>query len=100
MTKVLDEVYAKTGFVGMAMFAGPEPSQAGNICLLEYAFKYYLRGDAHGTCVNRFHKGRTSLGHDFGLAYKDYEAHVRKPFHKFVSGMYRESVLCWVWASG
>jgi hypothetical protein len=35
MVSVLDEVHQKTGLIGMAMFAGPEPRQGGSICLVE-----------------------------------------------------------------
>lgn len=35
MSTVLDQIYTTTGLVGMAIFAGPEPAQAGNICVLE-----------------------------------------------------------------
>lgn len=35
MTNVLDEIYTQTGLVGMAIFAGPEPRQGGNLCIVE-----------------------------------------------------------------
>jgi hypothetical protein len=35
MITILEEVHAKTGLIGMAMFAGPEPRQGGNMCILE-----------------------------------------------------------------
>jgi len=35
VTNALDEIHAKTSLVGMALFAGPEPRQGGNICVVE-----------------------------------------------------------------
>ena len=35
MSSALDEVYRETGLIGMAIFAGPEPDQGGNICIRE-----------------------------------------------------------------
>jgi hypothetical protein len=44
MVIILDEVYQKTGLIGMALFAGPEPRQGGNLCLIESVQVLYIFG--------------------------------------------------------
>jgi len=35
MAGVLDEIHLQTGLIGLAIFAGPEPEQGGNITTFE-----------------------------------------------------------------
>jgi hypothetical protein len=47
MTNMLEEVFQQTGLVGMAVFAGPEPSQGGNISVYEYISSWLSFAQAH-----------------------------------------------------
>jgi hypothetical protein len=103
MMTALKEVERKTGFIGTVLLAGPEPSQGGNITLIEWVrcFHRYILSRSSTYCLFRIHKGCSLYASkDFGLVYRDYAVNVRKPFHEFASRAFCEFAEgCIGWAS-
>ena len=92
MTEILEQVYLQTGWIGVALFAGPDPAQARNINVVQYVRESSALplDSMPSPAFARFHKGRNAQGHLFSAAYGQYTKRIVKPFTEFASAVFRE----------